>query len=451
MKYCRFRISCLLVATLSVSASAILPLPYPLEPVSREPVSDDTNEPDTSTVFEGYQELFSKGKLREIELPAPAFSAQNEALGYEPGVTFVVPEELRPRVDFWKKIYAEYTTLQAVIHDADDLGVFYGVVDISPIQADPTLTPKERKRKLSRFLKAEKEKVISQLKQIHAAGSDPLKIPSELFPLFRQFEKSKESDRFLQASKRVRAQVGQRDRIVRGFLYGGRYFPQMMAIFEQKKIPKELTRLPLVESGFDLSARSKVGASGVWQFMRSTGKMFLRIDPSVDERNDPISATWAAAELLARNYEILKAWPLAITAYNHGAEGMARAVRELSTRDLATIIKGYKGKSFGFASSNFYSEFLAILEVERDYRKYFGKLMVDKPLEFEEIRFSESMPLEEYAKYCDSLSEELAILNPALTDAVLLGTSPVPGSYPMRVPKGRSVKCFEKGKKDGKA
>ncbi len=434
-----------------MAAAAILPLPYPLEPVVRERLSDDAGEPETSAVFEGYQELFSKGQLREMELPAPAFESQNEALGYEPATTFVVPDELRPRVDFWKKIYAEYTTLQAVIHDSDDLSVFYAVVDITGVQTDGSLTPKERKRRLSRLLKTEKEKVISQLKQIHAAGNDPLKIPADLFPLYRKFEKNHERDRFLLASKRVRAQVGQRDRIVRGFLYGGRYFPQMMAIFEQKKIPKELTRLPLVESGFDLSARSKVGASGVWQFMRSTGKMYLRIDPSVDERNDPLAATWAAADLLTRNFEILNAWPLAITAYNHGAEGMARAVKELSTRNLATIIKSYKGKSFGFASSNFYSEFLAILEVEKDYRQYFGKLMVDKPLEFEEVRFSESMPLEDYAKYCDSLSEELAILNPALTDAVLLGTSPVPGSYPMRVPKGRATKCFEKGKQNGKA
>ncbi len=433
----------------AVNAFAILPLPYPLDPIVPEKISDDVSEPVTSSVFEGYQELFAKGQLREMELPS--FEAQPDALGYEPGQTFVVPPSLRPRVDFWKRVYADYTTLQAVIHDSDDLGVVYGVADIASVQNDPSLTPKERRRKLAKQLKVEKDKVIDQLKQIHAAKGDPLKTSAELFPLYRRFENSQESDRFLAASKRVRAQIGQRDRIVRGFLYGGRYFPRMMEIFAQKKIPKELTRLPLVESGFDLSARSKVGASGVWQFMRATGKMFLKIDQHIDERNDPIAATWAAADLLGGNFNKLDSWPLAITAYNHGAEGMARAVKELSTRDIAAIIRGYKGKSFGFASSNFYSEFLAILEVERDYRKYFGKMMVDRPLEFEEFKVTQEIQLEDYAKLCDSLPEELAILNPALTDAVLLGTVAVPGGFSMRVPKGRSTKCAERAQKDGKA
>ncbi len=429
-------------------ANAILPLPYPLEPISPESISDDAHATDTSTVFQGYQELFAKGQMREMELPT--FESQKEAIGYEPGATFVVTAELRPRVDFWKRIYADYTTLQAVLHDSEDLSVTYNVVDISHVQSDASLTPKEKRRRLAKFLKAEKEKVSDQLKLIHAAGGDPLKIAPELFPLFRKFPNTNDRERFLNASKRVRAQVGQRDRIVRGFLHGGRYFAQMMEIFESKRIPKELTRLPLVESGFDLAARSKVGASGVWQFMRATGKMYLKIDKSVDERNDPISATWAAAELLGGNYQKLTAWPLAITAYNHGADGMARAMKELSTRDLATIIRGYKSKSFGFASSNFYSEFLAILEVEKDYRKYFGKLMVDKPLESEVVRVTESFSLDDYAKLCDSMVEELAILNPALTDAVLSGTLPVPGGFSMKVPKGHSVKCVEKAKKEGK-
>lgn len=433
----------------AVEAHAILPLPYPLDPVVAEKVSDDVVDPVTSSVFEGYQELFAKGQLREMELPA--YQTGSDALGYEPGQTFVVPNELRPRVNFWKRIYAEYTTLQAVIHDSDDLGIVYGVADISAVQNDASLTPKERRRKLAKALKSEKEKIVDRLKQIHAVNGDPLKISADLFPLYRLFEKSRQPNRFLEASKRVRAQVGQRDRIVRGFLYGGRYFPQMMEIFEQKRIPKELTRLPLVESGFDLSARSKVGASGVWQFMRETGKMFLKIDKAVDERNDPIAATWAAAELLSHNFGKLDSWPLAITAYNHGAEGMARAVKELSTRDLAQIIRGYKSKSFGFASSNFYSEFLAILEVERDYRTHFGKMMVDKPLEFEEVKLTEELSLEAYSKLCDSLQEELAILNPALTDAVLMGTVPIPGGYSMRVPKGRSAKCTERAQKNGKA
>ena len=76
--------------------------------------------------------------------------------------------------------------------------------------------------------------------------------------------------------------------------------------------------------------------------------------------------------------------------------------------------------------------------------------MVDKPLESEEVRVTESFSLDDYAKLCDSMVEELAILNPALTDAVLSGILPVPGGFSMRVPKGHSAKCVEKAKKEGK-
>jgi len=214
-----------------------------------------------------------------------------------------------------------------------------------------------------------------------------------------------------------------------------------MDIFQQKGVPKELTRLPLVESAFNLSARSKVGASGIWQFMRSTGKLFLRIDKSVDERNDPITAAWAASELLRRNFERLKSWPLAITAYNHGPEGMARAVETLGTRDLAQIIKRYKGRTFGFASSNFYCEFLAILELERDYRRHFGKLLVDAPISFEEFLVGDNVKFEDLADACRMSEEQLASWNPALTDWVVSGKGHVPQGYRLKVPPGKMESC----------
>ena len=93
-------------------------------------------------------------------------------------------------------------------------------------------------------------------------------------------------------------------------------------------MPAALVALPHVESSYNPIARSFVGAAGLWQFTRSTGRRFMQIDHVVDERRDPFLSSVAAASLLQYNYSILKSWPLAITGYNHGVAGMRRAVKK---------------------------------------------------------------------------------------------------------------------------
>ena len=139
-------------------------------------------------------------------------------------------------------------------------------------------------------------------------------------------------------------------------------------------MPKEIAALPHVESSFNPAAYSKVGAAGLWQFMPSTAKRFMRVDSLVDERLDPYSATEAAANLMLYNYRLLGTWPLAVTAYNHGPGGLRRAQEQLGTSDIAVIVKRYQGATFGFASRNFYVSFLAALEVDRNAEKYFGPI-----------------------------------------------------------------------------
>ncbi len=111
-----------------------------------------------------------------------------------------------------------------------------------------------------------------------------------------------------------------------------------------------MSNLPLIPSAY-----SKFGAAGIWQFTRSTGRRYMEVGYVLDERRDPIRATHAAAQLLKENYEKLGSWPLAITAYNHGAAGMARARQKHG--DYPAIFKSYRSRTFKFASRNFYSEF----------------------------------------------------------------------------------------------
>jgi len=210
----------------------------------------------------------------------------------------------------------------------------------------------------------------------------------------------------------------------------------MEEVFRREGLPIELTRLPLVESCFDIEAYSKVGAAGIWQFMPSTGRSYMAIGGVVDERRDPLRATRGAALHLKENYESLGTWPLAITAYNHGRAGMHRAVRETGTNDIGHIVKRYKGPLFGFASRNFYAEFLAALAVERNYKDYFGEITFDAPFASDEIQLSEALAGPAAAKCADLSPEELASLNPAVDSAVFRGAGNIPRGYLLRVPPG---------------
>ncbi|MFA6110894.1 MAG: transglycosylase SLT domain-containing protein, partial [Candidatus Latescibacterota bacterium] len=143
-------------------------------------------------------------------------------------------------------------------------------------------------------------------------------------------------------------------------------------ILREHGVPDSLAVLAFIESAFNPEARSKAGAVGLWQITRPAAVRLLRMDRHVDERRDPLKATAAAARILKQNYEALGHWPLAITAYNHGAAGIARGVREVGSQDLTALIDRYRGKAFGFAGKNFYAEFLAALEVIPRSALYFG-------------------------------------------------------------------------------
>ena len=122
--------------------------------------------------------------------------------------------------------------------------------------------------------------------------------------------------------------------------------------------------MTFVESMFNTKAHSSAGAAGIWQIMPRTGReLGLKINKKTDERMDVMKATAAAAKLLKRNYKLLKAWPLAVTGYNHGAYGVKRAIRDVGSRDLVDLIDNYKKSTWGFASKNFYAELIAMIRI----------------------------------------------------------------------------------------
>jgi membrane-bound lytic murein transglycosylase D len=177
---------------------------------------------------------------------------------------------------------------------------------------------------------------------------------------------------------RIHTQRGVKERFRAGVIRSGRYVESFQKIMEDHDAPATLALLPLVESSYE-NVTSSAAAVGVWQFTRATSGKYLQVSRRVDERLDPVKSAHAAAKLLKDNYDALGSWPLAITAYNHGRGGMLRA-KEAHGSDLPTIINEYRGPVFGYASMNFYAEFLAATEVYERRREYFGPLELERPL-----------------------------------------------------------------------
>ena len=204
-------------------------------------------------------------------------------------------------------------------------------------------------------------------------------------------------------------------------------------------MPEEIAALPHVESSFNPAAYSKVGAAGLWQFMPSTAKRFMRVDGIVDERLDPYSATEAAANLMLYNYRLLgslAARPSPPTTTARAACGAHRS--ELGTSDIAVIVKRYQGATFGFASRNFYVAFLAALEVDRHAEKYFGPLTRLPETDNTPVELPDYIAVTALAKAFKVDLGALKVLNPALRPPIWNGSRLVPRGYALRLPGSQS-------------
>jgi len=330
---------------------------------------------------------------------------------------------IEPNVRFWVDTYTRYSTTDGIIHDDTNLSIVYGVIDLlPPDMAGSRRTNQERVR----VAREHYGKILGDLAE-NGDSQDPEK--SRIADLFGPQADPKA---FREAINNIRCQVGQKDRFERGLIRSGAYLQRIKDIFRSHGLPEILCYLPHVESSFDVTAYSKAGAAGIWQFTRSTGKKFLTVNKAVDERRDPIRASEAAAKLLKHNYELLGDWPLALTAYNHGIAGMLRAREALGTYE--DVFENYNGRFFKFASRNFYSEFLAARHVAENYTQYFSDLRLNRSLEAREVVTGRRTSVADLSRHYDVDLETLRILNPALGQPVFKGRRQVPKGYKLRLP-----------------
>ncbi len=330
---------------------------------------------------------------------------------------------LTKNVEFWKKVYTEFPSTKGFVHDSHDLSVIYDVVDLIDSEK-----PGARKMNRKRIKKAKEKykKIILDL----ASGKKPkTKEGKKVLSLWGAKVSAKQ---LKDAAENMRFQHCISERFREGLERSGRHLDDIRKIFQDNGLPVDLVFLPHVESSFNYEAYSKFGAAGIWQFIRSTGKRFLRIDYTVDERRDPIIATHAAASYLKENYQKLGSWPLAMTAYNHGANGMARAKKQCG--DFETILRDYKGRSFGFASRNFYAQFLAAREIAKDYPKYFDNIRMESATKAKTVQLPGYFALDDLVNHFGVEVSAVRSLNPALRKPVFKGEKYIPKGYEMRFP-----------------
>jgi membrane-bound lytic murein transglycosylase D len=346
------------------------------------------------------------------------------------------PPELQKDVNFWIRVYTEITTNEGFLHDEWDLSVVYAKMEFS-VDNDS--------ESRGRVVDETRDRYTAILKRtaaaVSAAGSAAAALASGNLDadekrVIALWGGNPSAAQLTEATQTMRFQLGQADRFRAGLVRSGAWETHIAESLANLGLPPELAALPHVESSFNPAAYSKVGAAGLWQFMRSTGRLYLRVDDAVDERLDPFRSTEAAAQLLAYNYRALGTWPLALTAYNHGAAGMRRAKDAVGTDDIVQILRRYRGATFGFASRNFFVSFLAALTIDQNPDKYFSGIERTAETRFDEVEVPGYVRFAALERALGVPRAALRELNPALRPPVFDGSRLVPRGYRLRLPAG---------------
>jgi membrane-bound lytic murein transglycosylase D len=226
-----------------------------------------------------------------------------------------------------------------------------------------------------------------------------------------------------------------RERFEQWLIRLSRYRPLVETIFSEFHLPSDLVYLSLVESGFNPYAYSRARATGPWQFMKGTAKLYgLRVDQYVDERRDPIKSTIAAARYLRDLYDLFGAWPLAMAAYNAGEGKVMRALQKAQAESFSEISKT---RLIRRETKEYVPRFMAAAIIARNPDRYGFTQEAVTPHQFEEVMVDRPLHFRAIANVAGVSYEELRLLNPELRrDA----TPPDDTPYHLKVPVGSKAR-----------
>lgn len=213
------------------------------------------------------------------------------------------------------------------------------------------------------------------------------------------------------------------------------YMPMIRQVFAEEGVPADLAYLAVIESGFRNEANSKAKAVGMWQFIRSTGRIYgLNGNAWVEERRDPVKATRAAARYLKRLYEITGDWYLATSSYNAGPLTLERAIQNIGTRNFWDLSRS---RWLRTETKNYVPELCATILIGHSPERYGLRIVPLAPYAYETVTVASMTSLSVLARCANTDAATLKALNPEL----LRGSTP-PGSYQLRVPPGRAMDCL---------
>lgn len=320
---------------------------------------------------------------------------------------FPVGNETKYKVWFWEQVFASYNSRQVLIHDASKP---YLIIDVISLPANSKFKQENLKKKVTKYL----DRYKLGLRRFKKNKRKAILMGSVENRLYQVYSQDADSLKALLAGRvMIRTQLGLSDQFSKAAKVAEKYLPQMEKIFEAEGIPLDLTRIPFVESMFQLNAFSKAGAKGIWQLMPATARKYLTVNRFIDERNSPFKASLAAARFLRDNHDKLQSWPLAVTAYNHGVYGMLRAVKATGSKDLDEIVSHYRSPSFKFASKNFYAEFIAARNTYN--RDYLRSSMSRKNLQQTvEIQLPKNLAISQLIRYTPLTESLIKRFNPCL-------------------------------------
>ena len=218
------------------------------------------------------------------------------------------------------------------------------------------------------------------------------------------------------------------------FMLGAANF--YMPIFEEAldayDLPLELKYLPIIESALNPTALSRRRASGLWQFILSTGKIYgLENNSLVDERRDPVKASWAAARYLKDLYNIYKDWSLVLAAYNCGPGNVNKAIRRANgATDYWTLYYYLPRETRGYVPA-----FIAANYVMNYYCEHgICPLESELPVHTDTIQISKDLNLNQVAAVCNISIEQLRSLNPQYKKDIIPGSNK---PYALRLPENQ--------------
>ena len=199
------------------------------------------------------------------------------------------------------------------------------------------------------------------------------------------------------------------------------YMPIFEEALETYGLPLELKYLPVIESALNPTAVSRVGATGLWQFMLATGKRYgLEVNTLVDERRDPIKASYAAANYLSDLYKVFGDWNLVIAAYNCGPDQINKAIhRSKGSKDYWQIYPYLPKETRGYVPAFIAANYIMTYYCEHNICPMTTRL----PAKTDTVMVGRNVHLEQIASVCNIDIEQLRTLNPAYRRDIVPGAT----------------------------